>query len=200
MLRYATIPALAATLLVPGCGSSKGPSNDPSSASLRSAGLQFASCMRSHGVPNFPDPSAGSGGGLQIQATQRNGQGQTMTVNGVPVNAPAFQSATNTCQKYMPKPKLKSGGITQLKANALKYGECMRSDGVPNFPDPKVQSGPNGGAGVQITVGSGIDPQAPAFKAAQQKCRSIMGLPAGGPGAPTSPNSQVPAGGSSGSG
>jgi hypothetical protein len=199
MLRYATIPALAATLLVAGCGSSKDPSNDPSSASVRSAGLEFAGCMRSHGVPNFPDPGAGSGGGLQVQAT-RNGSGQTMTVNGVSVNAPAFQSAMKTCQKYMPKPKPISGGITQLKANALKYGECMRSNGVPNFPDPKVQSGPNGGVGVQITVGSGIDPQAPAFKAAQQKCRSIMGLPSGGPGAPQSPNSQVPAGGSSGSG
>jgi hypothetical protein len=199
MLRYATIPALAAMLLIAACGGSKDPSNDPSSASLKSAGLQFAACMRSHGVPNFPDPSASNGGGLQIQSSQRNGQGQTMTVNGVPVNAPAFQSAMNTCQKYMPKPKLISGGITRLKANALKYGECMRSNGVPNFPDPKVESGPNGGVGVQIG-GSGIDPQAPAFKAAQQKCRSIMGLPAGGPGAPTSPNSQVPAGGSSGSG
>ncbi len=201
MLRYATIPALAATLLVAGCGNSKDPSNDPSSASLRSAGLEFAGCMRSHGVPNFPDPGAGSGGGLQIQSSQRNGQGQgqgqgqTMTVNGVAVNAPAFQSAMNTCQKYMPKPKPISGGITQLKANALKYGECMRSNGVPNFPDPKVQSGPNGGVGVQIG-GSGIDPQAPAFKAAQRKCRSIMGLPAGG----LPPKGQVPAGQSSGSG
>ncbi len=199
MLRYATIPALAATLLIAGCGGSRDPSNDPSSASLRSAGLEFAACMRSHGVPNFPDPSTSSGGGLQIQSSQRNGQGQTMTVNGVPVNAPAFQSAMNTCQKYMPKPKLISGGITQLKANALKMAQCMRSHGVPNFPDPTVKSGPNGGIGIQI-AGPGLNPQSPALQAAQQKCRGFMGLPAGGPGAPTSPNSQVPAGGSSGSG
>ncbi len=195
MLRYVTIPALAATLLVAGCGSSSSNSSNDPAASAQSAGLEFAGCMRSHGVPNFPDPGAGSGGGLQIQSSQRNGQGQTMTVNGVAVNAPAFQSAMNSCQKYMPKPKPISGGITQLKANALKYGECMRSNGVPNFPDPKVQSGPNGGVGVQIG-GSGIDPQAPAFKAAQQKCRSIMGLPAGG----LPPNGQAPAGQSSGSG
>jgi hypothetical protein len=202
MLRYATIPALAATLLVAGCASSSTKSaNDPSStqSSAQSSGILFAECMRSHGVPNFPDPKAGSGGGLQIQASERNGQGQTVTVNGVSVNAPAFQSAMKACQKDMPKPKPISGGITQLRANAIKYGECMRSNGVPNFPDPKVQSGANGGVGVQIG-GSGIDPQSPAFKAAQQKCRSIMGLPGGGPGTPTSPNSQVPSGGSSGSG
>jgi hypothetical protein len=199
MLRYATIPALAATLLVAGCGSSKDPSNGPSSASVRSAGLEFAGCMRSHGVPNFPDPSAGSGGGLQIQSSQRNGQGQSMTVNGVPVNAPAFQSAMNTCQKYMPRPKALPGGITQVKANALKMAQCMRSHGVPNFPDPTVKSGPNGGIGVQIS-GPGLNSQSPAFQAAQRKCKPLMGRPGGGPGAPTSPNSQVASGGSSGSG
>jgi hypothetical protein len=177
MLRYATIPALAATLLVAGCGGSKDPSNDPSSASLRSAGLEFASCMRSHGVPNFPDPNAGSGGGLQVQAS-RNAQGQTMTVNGVSVNAPAFQSAMNTCQKYMPRPKALPGGITQVKANALKLAQCMRSHGVPNFPDPTVKSGPNGGIGVQL-AGPGLNPQSPALQAAQRKCRPLMGLPGG---------------------
>jgi hypothetical protein len=196
MLRYATIPALAATLLIAGCGGSKDPSNDPSSASLRSAGLQFASCMRSHGVPNFPDPSAGNGGGLQIQSSQRNGQGQTMTVNGVPVNAPAFQSAMNSCQKYMPRPKALPGGITQVKANALKMAQCMRSHGVPNFPDPTVKSGPNGGIGVQI-AGPGLNPQSPAFQAAQQKCRGFIGVPGGS--LPTQKGA-APAAGSSGSG
>jgi hypothetical protein len=179
MLRYATIPALAATLLIAACGSSKDPSNDPSSASLKSAGLQFASCMRSHGIPNFPDPGANGGGGLQIQSSQRNGQGQTMTVDGVPVNAPAFQSAMNTCQKYMPRPKALPGGIAQVKANALKMAQCMRSHGVPNFPDPTVKSGPGGGIGVQLG-GAGVDPQSPAFEAAQRKCKPLMGLPGGG--------------------
>jgi len=195
MLRYATIPALAATMLLAGCGSSSpSTSNDPASA--QRAGLEFASCMRSHGVPNFPDPSSSNGGGLQIQSSQRSGQGQSMTVNGVPVNAPAFQSAMNTCQKYMPRPKALPGGITQVKANALKMAQCMRSHGVPNFPDPTVKSGPNGGIGVQV-AGPGLNPQAPAFQAAQQKCRGFMGVPRGG--LPTQKGA-APASGSSGSG
>jgi len=201
MLRHAAIPAVAATLLIAGCGSSSPGAGDPSSAaSLKSAGIQFASCMRSHGVPNFPDPSGNGGGGLQIQSS-KSPSGQSMSVNGVPVDAPAFESAMSKCQKYMPRPKALPGGITQVKANALKFARCMRSNGVPNFPDPTVKSGPNGGIGVQVG-GPGIDPQSPALQAAQRKCRPLMDLPGGGlpAGSPSNPNSQLPSGKSSGSG
>jgi hypothetical protein len=51
-------------------------------------------------------------------------------------------------------------------AQALKYTVCLRSHGVPNFPDP----GPEGGI-APITPGSGIDPQSPAFQSAQQAVR-----------------------------
>ena len=50
----------------------------------------------------------------------------------------------------------------------------MRAHGVPNFPDP------SGGGGIHIQVGSGIDPQSPAFQAAQTACAKL--LPGGGPG------------------
>src|SRR5579862_3935638 len=54
----------------------------------------------------------------------------------------------------------------QLQQGLLNYAECMRSSGVPNFPDPKA------GGGFEIPLGSGIDPSSPVFKAAQVKCRS----------------------------
>ena len=53
------------------------------------------------------------------------------------------------------------------RANAgLKFAACMRSHGVPNFPDP------SGGGGIQIPVGSGINPRSPAFQSAQRSCAS----------------------------
>jgi hypothetical protein len=54
----------------------------------------------------------------------------------------------------------------------------MRSHGVPNFPDPQF-----GGGGVRIQIGGagGIDPNAPAFKSAQQACQSILGRAFKGP-------------------
>ncbi len=72
-----------------------------------------------------------------------------------------------------------SGGTaTSAKAGfsqALKFSQCMRANGVPNFPDPS-----NGG-GIQISRGSGLNPQSPAFQAAQKACGRL--LPGGGPGA-----------------
>ena len=75
---------------------------------------------------------------------------------------------------------------TQLQQDALKYAECMRANGVPNFPDPEP------GGGFLFQVGTGIDPSSPAFKATQAKCKKLM--PGGGPpgpGATTHPSAQA---------
>lgn len=55
----------------------------------------------------------------------------------------------------------------------LKFSECMRANGVPNFPDPPA------GGGIKITPRSGLNPQSPAFQRASQSCRKE--LPGGGP-------------------
>ena len=60
------------------------------------------------------------------------------------------------------------------KPRSLAYVDCMRSDGVPNLPDP----GPEGG--VQLGPSSGINTSSPSFKAAQAKCAKL--LPGGQPG------------------
>ena len=75
---------------------------------------------------------------------------------------------------------------TQLQQDSLKYAECMRANGVPNFPDPKA------GGGFLFQVGTGIDPSSPPFKTAQAKCRKL--LPGGGPpgpGSTTHPSAQA---------
>jgi hypothetical protein len=55
----------------------------------------------------------------------------------------------------------------------IAFSKCMRDHGVTNFPDPT-----SGGGGINIG-GSGIDPQSPAFQAAQNTCFKL--LPGGGP-------------------
>jgi hypothetical protein len=54
--------------------------------------LQFAQCMRAHGV-NIPDPSSGSGG-IAI-----GGPGSGQDINP---NSATFQNAQKACQKYLP--------------------------------------------------------------------------------------------------
>ena len=67
-------------------------------------------------------------------------------------------------------------GSSSPKSNradiGLKVAKCMRSHGVANFPDPS-----GGGGGIQIP--NGVNPQSPAFQAAQKICFKL--LPRGGP-------------------
>jgi hypothetical protein len=57
-------------------------------------------------------------------------------------------------------------------AQGLAYSQCMRSHGVSNFPDPIPT--PSGGYGFRMPRGSnGINPQAPAYVAAQEACISL---------------------------
>jgi hypothetical protein len=75
------------------------------------------------------------------------------------------------CGSSSPSTRNAAKGYSQ----ALAFSECMRAHGVSNFPDPKTSGG-----GIQLSIGpsSGVNPQAPAFQAAQQSCQHLM--PGGG--------------------
>ena len=127
----------------------------------RQNALKFAACMRTNGVPNFPDP---------------NGQGaiQFGSSDGINPNSPQFEAAMKKCQKYMGAGKPPSPAKqAQAQAQALKFSACMRSHGVPSFPDPDLSGG---GVGFHIHAGpgSGLDPRSPIFQAAQKACGSDL--------------------------
>jgi hypothetical protein len=127
--------------------------------------LKLSQCMRAHGVPNFPDP---------------NGQG-VVQGSGIDPNSRQFQKAQQTCAKNL------GGGlgtrspaqIAKAEAAALAFSKCMRSHGVPAFPDPQFSSG--GGIRIRITGhAGGLDPQSSIFQKAQQSCGSLLPGRAGG--------------------
>jgi len=143
----------------------------PSAASPQEQGLEFAECMRSHGITDFPDPS--SGGGFIFPASP-----------GM-IKSPQFQAAQEACQKYMP-PGPGSGPppSAQAMAQMLKISQCMRRHGISDFPDPRTSVPPHGLGGAGAGVGvisdidgvilvfpSTIDEQSPAFTAAAAACR-----------------------------
>jgi hypothetical protein len=173
------IGSVAVTVPVAACGSSNPGSGTNAAAQADSkytAGLTYAKCMRSHGVPSFPDPKVGSNGGMRIEATPGS-----MRVNGVPVNAPAFQAAMTACRSKLP-----NGGRPQplsesRRRQMLAFSACMRSHGLPNFPDPTFSGG---GALLRISPGSSMTPNSPAFKSAQTACGSFMPKLDKGPGGP----------------
>jgi hypothetical protein len=190
MIRTAGVTAamLAAAVALAACGGSS-PTKPSKQAGVNGSGsaLKLAQCMRTHGVPDFPDPSSRGGFGIQ-QSSGRSGGG-TISVDGhqLSVSAPAFHTAMQACQKYQPQgPPISGAQLAKLQKGALKMAQCMRTHGVPNFPDPKVGTGPDG-HGVGISIGSRaggagqINPGSPAFQAANKICMPLLGGPKGFP-------------------
>jgi hypothetical protein len=168
MRSLTVLSLLAASVGLAACGSSGSSTTNAGASSKYQRGLAFASCMRSHGVPNFPDPTSNGAAGMRVQVSP----GGTK-VNGVTVNGPAFQSAMQSCKSYLPNGGSPSGAVSaQRRQQALKFAQCMRTHGVPNFPDPQFHGG-----GVLI---QGINPNDPAFQKAQQACGSLIGKAAAG--------------------
>jgi hypothetical protein len=126
--------------------------------------VKFSKCMRSHGVKAFPEGN----GPIKISPS-----------SGIDPNSPTFQAASKACRSLLPKPS--AAQVRQAQQNALKFSKCMRSHGVPNFPDPKFTGG---GISIRIggNTGSGLNPNSPAFQAAQSACGKYMHLPKGAPG------------------
>jgi hypothetical protein len=140
----------------------------PSLQQMYEAGLAFAGCMRSHGDPGFPDP--------QLVDSGRE-RGVTIG-NGTNENTPQYQSADRACKHLLPNGGSgpTQGQIQAGMAQLLKASECMRSHGVPNFPDPTES---NGGKAIGFQS-IGIDQNSPQYQAARKACRSLTPL-LGGP-------------------
>jgi hypothetical protein len=145
--------------------------NANNSQSYYAAAVAYAQCMRSHGVPNFPDPD--SHGDFITKGGLTNGQ-------DVGTNPSQVAKANSACQHLLPNGGQPTAAQQQqFLSQGLKFSQCMRSHGVPNFPDPKT--GPNGEVGISLG-GNGIDPHSPQFQAAQKACQSLM--PGGGKALP----------------
>lgn len=121
--------------------------------------MKFTACMRSHGVPNFPDPDAH--GTITI----------TVSTSLNP-SSPLFEKAVGDCKHLLPAGTAPSPALQQrMKAGALAFAACMRSHGVPRYPDPTFS---NGGVSQSISRRNGVDPSSPIFQAAQKTCRGAL--------------------------
>lgn len=152
----------AGALALAGCGGATLPAGATNPSSSNSP-IALSNCMRSHGVPNFPDAT---GGGLTV--TQVVG-GASMTIDGITFSGPAFQAAEKACKKYLPFGGGQPPSLTaSQKRRILLRAQCMRTHGVPNFPDPTFPA--TGGPKAPPPARSGVNPESPAFKHAAQAC------------------------------
>jgi hypothetical protein len=154
--------------------------SDASEADAQQAMLDFAACMREHGV-DMPDPEfTGDGGGGTFTAGAVGSDTQ--------IDKAKLDEAQKACQSFLDKVKsnakpMDPAKVEEEKQKLLAFAQCMRDHGI-DFPDPEINTD---GGGLQIQMGGpGMDPNSPGFKEANEACSKDAGLPgfgtAGGAG------------------
>jgi hypothetical protein len=113
----------AATAGSAGTASSAGTNTN---ATAREKAVKFAECMRANGVSAFPDPDAT--GALTIDAVA-NG-------SSVDTSSAAFEQALSACRDLQPPGFTGHERSAQEQDAALKFAQCIRENGVKDFPDP----------------------------------------------------------------
>jgi hypothetical protein len=153
-------------LLAAACGGSPsstgvgGPSN--AGASEGSQLLSFAQCVRSKGVPTFPDPTNDN----KFPSAEHLG-----------VTPSRYQSAMNACRHLLPNGAKVSPSESQQDMSAmLRFARCMRAHGVPNWPDPTT--GPDGKAAFDLLGLTGVE--TPQATTAEHACGHLIPASIGG--------------------
>jgi hypothetical protein len=173
--------AVAFLALLAACGSSAagsgGSANGSGSAGSPSA-VAYSHCMRSHGVPNYPDPSG-------------NGQVPKTSAQLLGVSNSQFQAGQTACQHLYPTNGSSGGVLTkssiqqceetgecpqalvQAAMSALRtYAKCVRSHGLPTWPDPTLDS--EGRPGFNLLHVTGFDPNSSQTSNIMQECYHVM--------------------------
>ncbi|HEY1778612.1 MAG TPA: hypothetical protein VGG41_20825 [Solirubrobacteraceae bacterium] len=160
LISLAATAALA--LSVAGCGGGSPSVADITTSTTTTAStpqngaVAFAVCMRSHGLPSWPDPEANGAFDKQKLVQLHYGKAQV-------------RAAERPCGHLLP-PVSGSAQSTQETAtkvaDGLSFAKCMRSRGVPRFPDPTAQ----GELSVAMVQAQGVDVHSPAVLAVVQRC------------------------------
>jgi hypothetical protein len=164
----AILAAILATVVAACGGSSSSSSSGAATGSSTLAMLdRYAACMRAHRVSGFPDPGTTEtpdsfgidGYNFDLPSTMNT-------------QSPAYESAVKRCQSVLGSGTgsagLNAAFVARARKHAVAHAECMRTHGVPKFPDPVITV--NGHGISQRSGGAGINPRSPAFQQAQKIC------------------------------
>ena len=132
-----------------------GAGSSSAEASALAEAVTYSQCIRSHGVPNFPDPVQTPDGGYGYRT------------NGIDPSSSAFQGALQAC-KSLPSPWNSTGQeLSSAQQQAwLNWARCIRAHGVPDFPDPTF-------SGSEVHD-SGLAPNSTLIQSAIEACKSHM--------------------------
>jgi hypothetical protein len=161
------LAALALLALISaGCsnapGTDTGASGGNTTIATREQAVKFAECMRANGVKNFPDPSAS--GDFAIDAVANR--------SGVDTNSAVFTQARSACKDLEPSGFTGNKRTPEQQQAALKFAQCIRDNGVKDFPDPAPDAPMIDTDRIPSAAGAG---GMNMLHAAMQKCRGLAG-------------------------
>jgi hypothetical protein len=162
--------AAAVAVLATACGGG----SDPPSASAPTYAqvLALAQCMRSHGVPNFPDPDSVGG-----YAVTPNGSIEGAGGSSIDISSSQAQAAYGDCQHLPGAPSIAQlermvqrelQAKAQARPDVLKWEQCVRSHGAPD-----LARGLGGQSPAPGNKGA-IKPDSPQFQAALAACQHLL--------------------------
>ncbi len=134
------LPAAACGGGSPAGVASLGTTTTAAPAAARAAGgsaagsplVEYATCMRSHGVSNFPDAASfGSPDGIKAA------KGQMVQASASEASSPTFQAAQRACAEYYGPPTTSTQVSAAELRKLLAVSRCMRAHGVPTLPRPQ---------------------------------------------------------------
>ena len=177
----AIIATAALVLLAAACSGSpsstgsSAPPDSSSSAGANSPLLAFSQCMRSRGVPDFPDPQPGATN-AKFPGAQQLGVGSSQ-----------LSAAESACQHLLPAgvdDQFPPAEVPVLLSGMRQFSQCMRSHGVPNWPDPSVDSEGRPAFDLSHHGFSRAEARSPQLEAKEAECQNLMpsalgGLPVG---------------------
>jgi hypothetical protein len=114
--------------------------------------------MRDNGVREFPDPDAS--GTLTIDAIA-NG-------SSLDTNTAAFKKASSACRDLQPPGFTGGKRSPEQQKAAVKFAQCIRDNGVKDFPDPDPDGPMIDTNRIPSAAGNG---GMSVLRAAMQKCR-----------------------------
>jgi hypothetical protein len=119
--------------------------------------------MRSHGVPNFPDPKVSVSPGHASVG---------FAVNPSQTGGPKFKSADKSCSSILPAPPSPAQQQAEQQThrrNLLAFARCVRAKGIKDFPDPNAQ----GQLRLPTVVAAGVDIHSRQFLDAATGCVGV---------------------------
>jgi hypothetical protein len=142
--------------------------------------VTYSACVRSHGVPNFPDPTSSAAvvkadaAQLGVSDTQLQAAQQACRTLIPPTGDTAEQQQETQCAETGNCPP---AVIQQWMSGLRTLAQCLRTHGEPNWPDPTITSLAGHPPSPHFAYEqAGIDHHSPQVLQAVDQCIQVTGF------------------------